>query len=208
MNDLRQYSSDELLRDGSSIHVRAIRPDDKQRLREHSEGLSARSVYFRFLGPKKGLTDADLAAFTDLDFVNRVALVATLEERIIGVGRYAISETAGDAPRSAEIAFSVVDDYQHHGIGTLLLEHLLRIAREQGIRQFEAEVLSDNKAMLGVIQASGLLARRTVSSGVVHVVFSTEETGARAPTRTEPSEASAARATAAPAAPSRAGRRD
>jgi hypothetical protein len=114
MSDLRQYSSDELLRDGSSIHVRAIRSDDKQRLREHSEGLSARSVYFRFLGPKKRLTDKDLAAFTDLDFVNRVALVATVgkgeEEKIIGVGRYALSDTAGTASRSAELAFSVVDE--------------------------------------------------------------------------------------------------
>ena len=192
MNDLRQYSSDELLRDGGSIHVRAIRPDDKQRLREHSEGLSARSVYFRFLGPKKLLTDKDLAAFTDLDFVNRVALVASLgkgeDERIIGVGRYAVSETAADTPRSAELAFSVVDEYQHHGIGTLLLEHLLRIGREQGIRQFEAEVLADNKAMLGVIENSGVVARRTVNSGVVHVVFSTEETDAFTKGRTSDEE--------------------
>ncbi len=182
MNDLREYSADELLRDGGSIHIRAIRPDDKQRLRGHSEGLSARSVYFRFLGPKKRLTDKDLVLLTDLDFVNRVALVATLgkgeEEKIIGVGRYAMSETAGGAPRSAELAFSVIDEYQHHGIGTLLLEHLLRIARGQGIRQLEAEVLADNRAMLGVIESSGLIAKRTVSSGVVHVVFSTEETEA------------------------------
>jgi hypothetical protein len=70
MNDLRQYSSDEPLRGGGSIHVRAIRPDDKQRLREHSKGLSPRSVYFRFLAPKKRLTDKDLSMFTDLDFVN------------------------------------------------------------------------------------------------------------------------------------------
>src|SRR5882672_6359497 len=166
MNDIRQYSSDDILRDGGSIHVRAIRPDDKQRLREHSQGLSERSIYFRFLGPKKRLTDKDLATFTELDFVARVALVATLgkgdEEKIIGVGRYAVLQTAGDEPRSAELAFSVVDEYQNHGIGTLLLEHLLPLAREQGIRQLEAEVLGDNKAMLGVIGSSGVVSRRTV----------------------------------------------
>jgi len=61
MNDIRQYSSDDILRDGGSIHVRAIRPDDKQRLREHSQGLSERSIYFRFLGPKKRLTDTYLS---------------------------------------------------------------------------------------------------------------------------------------------------
>jgi GNAT superfamily N-acetyltransferase len=182
MSDLRRYSSNEVLRDGASITIRAIRSDDKQRLRRHAEGLSARSVYFRFLAPKKRLTDRDLSLFTDLDFVDRVALVATLGggegEKIIGVGRYAVSAPTAEAPRAAELAFSVVDEYQHHGIGTLLLQHLLRIAREQGVQQFEAEVLSDNTAMLGVIENSGVIARKTVNAGVVHVVFSTAETAA------------------------------
>ena len=180
MNDLRRYTADEVLRDGVAIHIRAIRPDDKERLRKHAEGLGPQSVYFRFLGPKKGLSEKDLRAFTELDFVTRVALVATLgkgdAERIIGVGRYALTESAPDAPRSAELAFTVVDEYQHHGIGTLLLEHLLSIAHGQGIRQFEAEVLGDNKAMLGVFSGSGVIAKKRVRSGVAHVVFSTDET--------------------------------
>lgn len=181
MSDLRNYSAHEELRGGGSIHVRAIRPDDKARLREHSEHLSARSVYFRFLGPKKRLTERDLASFTELDFEKRVGLVATLgrgrDEKIIGVGRYVHTETAGVAPRSAELAFSVVDEYQHRGIGALLFEHLLRIARQQQIQQLEAEVLADNKAMLGVIHSAGVIARKSVSSGVVHIVISTAETG-------------------------------
>jgi len=177
LNDPRHYSRDDLLRDGTSVHVRAIRPDDKQRLRRHSEELSARSVYFRFLGPKKRLSDQDLTLFTELDFVNRVALVATIgkgeDERIIGVGRYAATEPEGGAARAAEVAFTVVDQYQHHGIGTLLLEHLIEIAREQGVEQLQAEVLAENRAMLGVIEATRVVARKSVHSGVVHVVFST-----------------------------------
>jgi len=183
MSDLRNYSADAKLHDGTSIHIRAIRPDDKERLRDHGAHLSSRSVYFRFLGPKKKLSESDLALFTELDFEKRVGLVATLghgaEEHIIGVGRYADLETEAGAPRSAELAFSVVDQYQHRGIGILLLRHLVQIARQQGIHQLEAEVFADNKAMLGVIQAAGVIARKTISAGLVHVVFSTDETAAK-----------------------------
>ena len=55
--DPSRYGVDELLRDGRSIHIRAIRPDDKARLLEHFESLSARSVYFRFFNAKRRLTD-------------------------------------------------------------------------------------------------------------------------------------------------------
>src|SRR5256885_108334 len=77
-DDPRRYAADEILRDGGSIHLRAIRADDKQRLVEHFGHLSAQSVWFRFFGVKKRLSDQELTQFTELDFANRVALVATL----------------------------------------------------------------------------------------------------------------------------------
>ena len=79
IDDPRLYSVEELLRDGASIHIRAIRPDDRERLVEHFQGLSARSVYFRFFGAKRRLTDDELDRFTRLDFVERAALVANLK---------------------------------------------------------------------------------------------------------------------------------
>src|SRR5437870_9995133 len=92
--DPRHYAADEIMRDGGSIRIRAIRPDDKQRLVDHFNRLSARSVYFRFFRSKKRLTDDELAQFTEIDFIDKVALVATLgqgdDEKIIGVGRYAV----------------------------------------------------------------------------------------------------------------------
>lgn len=180
--DPRRYSSDELLRDGRSIRIRAVRPDDKRRLLTHFEDLSADSRYFRFCGTKQRLTDDELARFTELDFTSRVALVATLErgdeEAIIGVGRYDLLATKPGAQPSAEVAFAVLDEHQGRGIGTLLLEHLLGIARQQGIREFEADVMGENHAMLGVFQSSGLLLRRTSDSGTVRLSFPTEETDA------------------------------
>jgi acetate---CoA ligase (ADP-forming) len=183
--DPRQYTADEILRDGSSIRIRAMRPDDKARLVDHFNRLSARSVYFRFFRSKKRLTDAELAQFTELDFVDKVALVATLgqgdAEKFIGVGRYAVMPPPADGPegdglRRAEIAFAVADDYQGRGVGTLLLEHLAPIARASGIHEFEAEVLGENNRMLDLFAHSGFVVRRALEEGVFHVSFPTAET--------------------------------
>ena len=74
------YAADALLRDGGSVHIRAMQPDDKPRLLELFERLSSRSVYFRFFQTKQRLTDEELRYFTELDFTQNVALVATLRE--------------------------------------------------------------------------------------------------------------------------------
>jgi acetyl coenzyme A synthetase (ADP forming)-like protein len=174
------YATDELLRDGGSIHIRAIRPDDKQRLRALFERLSSRSVYFRFFQTKQRLTDEELRYFTELDFTRNVALVATLregdEEHIIGVGRYFRLDESGQPTTRAEVAFTVADAYQGRGVGTLLLEHLATIARRQGIDIFEADVLGENNRMLEVFAASGFTVQRVLATGVFHVSFPTADT--------------------------------
>ncbi len=174
----QQYSAEGILRDGRSIHIRAIRPDDKQRLADHFSRLSAQSVYFRFFRSKKRLTEQELVQFTEVDFVRNVGLVATLgqgdEERIIGVGRYAL--LPGVSPSRAEVAFAVADDYHGRGIGTMLLEHLAPIARGNGITEFEADVLGENNRMLDMFARSGFVVRRSIEEGVFHVTLPTEET--------------------------------
>jgi acetate---CoA ligase (ADP-forming) len=174
---LRDYAVEEILRDGGSIHIRAIRPDDRERLADHFHRLSERSVHLRFQGAKRGLSEAELDFFTRLDFVRHVGLVATLRdgaaERIIGVGRYLVSD---EADGSAEIAFAVADEHQGRGIGTLLLDHLLGIAREQGIAEFHAQVLGENNQMLDVFRHTGLRVTGTTDGGVMEVSFSTAET--------------------------------
>ncbi len=167
--DPKNYAVNEILRDGSSIHIRAIRSDDKVRLFEHFTGLSTHSRYQRFFGTKRALTREELRNLTELDFQTHVALVATLydgvEERIIGVGRYIV----GSRPTRAEVAFAVLDEYQGRGIGTLLLEHLSRIARAAAITEFEADVLAGNRKMLDVLGESGFPVKRSMEHGVIHL---------------------------------------
>ena len=174
---LSAYSVCETLRDGTTVVIRAIRPDDKTRLSRGFERLSAQTVYFRFLAAKKRLSDEELVHLTELDFVRHVGLAATIgegeEERFIGVGRYVASVEGGERPERAEVAFVVADDWQGKGIGRLLLRHLMGIARAADILEFEAEVLGRNRRMLKVFASEGREVNVSVESGMIRVLFST-----------------------------------
>lgn len=178
--DLSDYGAEGILTDGSSIHIRAIRPDDRDRLLDHFHRLSPESVYFRFLGIKPSLSEAELDRFTRLDYVRNFALAAILRgpegERIIGVGRYVAAARDSEPPRRGEVAFAVDDNYQGRGIGTLLLEHLSRVAYANGIDRLDATVMASNTRMLEVFSRSGFELRQSLEAGVVQVSFSSHET--------------------------------
>jgi len=175
-----EYKADAILRDGGSIRIRSLHSNDKDKLLKLFGRLSQRSVYFRFFRSKKWLAEGELAQFTELDFVNNVALAATLregdEEQIIGVGRYSAIDDPSSPHRRAEVAFAVADDHQGRGIGTLLLEHMVPIAQANGITEFEADVLGENNQMLRVFATSGFQLTRSLEAGVFHVSFLTEAT--------------------------------
>jgi acetyl coenzyme A synthetase (ADP forming)-like protein len=176
--DVHDYAADALLRDGSSIRLRAIRAADKERLSAHFHHLGLESVRFRFLGMKKDLTPAELRYFTELDFADHVGLAATRvqggEEEFIGVGRY-IRNAAGDG-RSAEFALAVTDEWQGHGVGTLLMEHLAQLAARSGLERFEADILAGNTKMLDVLASLGFLVHEPAQDGVIHAWFPIEAT--------------------------------
>lgn len=167
------WEADIVLRDGGTCHMRPISPDDGQRLRDFHARLSAQTIYFRFFAPYPELTDRDVRRFTQVDHDNRVAIVATVGGEIIGVGRYdRVSET------EAEIAFTVRDDHQSRGLGSVLLEHLAAAARERGIDRFVAEVLPANNKMLGTFQMAGYTVAQEMAEGVVRLAFDIEPTDA------------------------------
>ena len=175
VSEPRKYCVDATMLDGTGVRIRAIRPDDQERLHEHFRGLREQSVYFRFMGLKRDLSSEDLARLTELDFLNHVGLAATVtengRERFIGVGRY----ICGNDLYRAEVAFAVRDEFQGHGIGTLLLEHLRRIAEANGVTEFEADVLGENRQMLEVFAHMGFESHRSLDSGVVNLSSSTSK---------------------------------
>ncbi len=131
---------------------------------------------------KTTLSEAELTYLVELDFVSHVGLVAVIvegeKERVIGVGRYCRIPLAdsGSSPLAAELALTVLDEYQGHGIGTLLLEHLARIARDRGIAELEADVMIGNTKMMQVFSDSGFVMHGSLEDGIFHVRFPTTAT--------------------------------
>ena len=163
-----------MLTDGGTVHVRPIRPDDAERLVAFHGRLSPESIYYRFFSPKPRLTEREVERFTTVDMVDRVALVALLGEDIIAVARFDRWPQRADA----EVAFVVDDLHKGRGLSTLLLEHLVAIARSVGITTFTAEVLPDNRAMLAVFSKAGFELHRRLHEGVVDISFPIVETAA------------------------------
>ena len=114
------WECDVVLADGGTVHVRPLGPDDADRLVAFHTGLSDETVFLRFFSAKPTLSAEEVGRFTHVDHHRRVALVAALGDRLVGVARYD-RERAAD---SAEVAFVVGDAHQGRGIGTILLEHL------------------------------------------------------------------------------------
>jgi RimJ/RimL family protein N-acetyltransferase len=176
MTDTQNYEVVDKLKDGTVVTIRAIRPDDKIRLAEAFKNLERESVYTRFFRFKKNLTEDELKTATEVDFENTVALVVTIpadggKETIIGAGRYVMYEPP-NVQRSAEIAFTVEEDFQGRGIASRVLKHLIIIAQKNGVLRFEAEVLSENRAMLAVFARSGLPLKESFEDGTLHIILS------------------------------------
>jgi RimJ/RimL family protein N-acetyltransferase len=146
------------LRDGSSITIRAIQPEDRDELRREFAKTSPETRYLRFLGVVGELTDEMLTYLTCVDQRDHIALVATMtspdlkSERGVGVGRVIRLK---DAPDVAEAAITVVDDMQKLGIGSALAFEMARAAKARGIRTIRAEVLEGNAAMRGILENAG-----------------------------------------------------
>src|SRR5271165_1727118 len=153
--------------EGLHFRVRPIRPDDAPRLVLFHQQLSPHSVYMRFFTFHPTLSDAEVERFTNVDYVDRLALVATVGDRLVAVGRF---DRAPDETE-AEVAFVVADEFQHHGIGTLLLDELARAARERGVETFRAETLAENSAMLDVFRHAGFPVTSSIEYGTVTLRF-------------------------------------
>jgi RimJ/RimL family protein N-acetyltransferase len=157
------------LRDGTTVTVRPIRPDDASRLQALFTRLSPESIFFRFLGHRKELPYVEAEAQANVDYRTRMALVATREqcreENVIAVTRY---EVIGPGVHDvAEAAIVVEDRFQGQGLGTLLLKRLVAYARTHGIRAFQAAVYHNNAQIIRFIQCSGLpFERKRIESGV------------------------------------------
>ena len=140
-----------VLRDGSAVLIRQVHSADAPLLADGFTRLSAQSRQMRFLTRKKELSPAELRYFTDIDHHDHEALGALdhNDGRGVGIARYV--RDAEDA-HAAEIAVTIIDDWQGRGLGTELLAQLADRARQEGVHRFTALVAEDNKAIAGLLR--------------------------------------------------------
>lgn len=174
MIDAHSYCVREVLRNGMEVCIRALHPDDGERMAEAFRNLEPESVYTRFFSFKDGLSEADYRLIREMDFDNRVALIVThrVDGREVVIASSSYARCGADV---AEVAFIVEEDFHGLGIARRLLAHLGRIARERGISRFIAEVLVANAPMLKVFSAVGWPIQKRTADGTVHVTLSLTE---------------------------------
>ncbi len=161
------FASDVVLRNGRTLQIRPVRPEDREEVLALFRGMSRDSLYMRFFDvrtPDAALRDSP----TDVDYDADFGLVGELGGSIAAIAHYFRSARN---PRMAEVAFTIADRAQGCGIGTLLLEKLADIARTKGIEVFRAEVLPDNQKMLDVFLCSGFEVTSRSAEGEVSVSF-------------------------------------
>jgi RimJ/RimL family protein N-acetyltransferase len=158
---------DVVLTDGRLVHIRPIRPDDSTTLMEFHSRLSEGTVVYRFLAPHPRLSEREAHSFANVDGIDRVALVAEVCGHMIAVARY---ERSPGSDR-AEVAFVVEDAFQGKGLGSILLQALVVVARRSGIRTFVADTFAENHRMLDVFRDSGLTVDYEHDFDLVRVVM-------------------------------------
>ncbi len=150
---------------GGEYLMRPVRPDDGSMLQQLVQGLSPQSRYFRFVSTRAELPPSMLARFTLIDYDREMALVAVLREvdparpeapageRIIGVSRYITNPDRS----SCEFSLVVADEWSGKGIGSRLMQGIMDVARERGLKTIEGLVLSNNPAMLKLMRSLGFV---------------------------------------------------
>lgn len=165
------WEADVVLRDGRTCHIRPIRPGDAAALEEFHQGLSEETLYMRFFTASQELMARDIERLLQADYRDHVGLLALVGGKVVGVGAY-----DSVARAEAEIAFTISDEHQGRGLGSVLLEHLAAVARENGFHRFRAEVLSGNKKMLATFAAAGYTPSQEVEEGIVLLDFDIDPT--------------------------------
>jgi GNAT superfamily N-acetyltransferase len=176
----------ETLRDRTRVLIRPITTRDESAERSFIETLSLGARRFRFLGQVSHPSEHLIKQLTGIDFEHEVAFAAVIpegsQEKIIGVSRY----SADKEGLHCECAVTVSDEWQQKGLGTLLMKHLIEVARSKGIRTMTSIDSAENVQMQDLVQFLGFTTRTDPDdpSQVLHELELEESPPAPAPAAT------------------------
>jgi len=174
----------ETLRDGAQILFRPVKPTDEPAIADMLYSLSPESVRRRFFTHTMTFPHKNVQQITNIDYQQNLAIVGVVPgpagDEIVGIAQYFLDPKT----QSAEVAFVVQDDWQQKGMGTQMMRYLTQIARQRGVKRFDAKVMPENKAMLAVFQNSGLPTKMEFDGDAYSIVMDLQQTDAEtAPTR-------------------------
>jgi acyl-CoA hydrolase/GNAT superfamily N-acetyltransferase len=175
--ELRQrIRRDHVFKDGLKCHIRAVRPTDETMLRDLFYNLSESSIYFRYFSPKRSMPHKNVQTYVNLKEDEGVSIVVTTGPRenrkMIAEARYMIEP---GEEGYADSAFMVDENYQGRGIATYLLNYLIEIAKERGLKGLKADVLFSNQPMLKVYEKVPYKLHKRFADGVVSLSFRFDE---------------------------------
>ncbi len=164
-----QYTSDWMLRDGTPVKLRIMKPEDEPLVADFLAACSEETIYFRYFRRIRKWTHDMLIRFTQNDYDRELGLMAVgappSPEIMMGVSRLVMTPDR----QTGEFALIVADHWHGKGLGSKLLERLMDIARELGVKRLWGEVLSDNHPMLDLVRKFGFVLKADREAGTVHV---------------------------------------
>ena len=167
-----------LLADGSTVEIRPAGPADFDAVKAMHEAMSPDNSYLRFFNRSRRAAETEARRVCRAPRPGHIALLALSDGKVVGCASYDVPAERGSGDgrpgggyQVAEVAFAVADHMHHRGIATLLLEHLVSMARSHQITIFTAETLPENAAMLQVFNDAGLTVHRHYADGIIELTF-------------------------------------
>jgi acyl-CoA synthetase (NDP forming)/GNAT superfamily N-acetyltransferase len=160
-----------LLADGSTIGIRPAGPADFDAVRAMHEAMSPDNTYMRFFNFSRNAAETEARRICREPRPGHAALLALSAAEVVGVASYDAAGEPAAQPNVAEVAFAVADHMHHRGIATLLLEHLVSLARSHQVSVFTAQTLPENLPMLKVFAGAGLPVQRHYEDGVMELTI-------------------------------------
>lgn len=151
----KKYTKTVILKSGEVVTLRPIRPEDEPALARMLQGVSNDSLYMRFFGYIPKINHAWMIRFTHIDYDREMAIVAEMSR---GAGRELLGSVRiiEDAWReTAEYSILIADHFQGKGLGSIMTDYILDIARDRRIKKVVASVLSQNTSMIRLFQKRG-----------------------------------------------------
>jgi L-amino acid N-acyltransferase YncA len=158
-----------LLSDGRTVQIRPATPEDFDAVKAMHQAMSPDNAYLRFFSLSRTAAEQEARRVTRRPSLSHAALLAVYGGQVVGLASYEVERDSGG--KTAEVAFAVADTMHQRGIATLLLEHLVSLARARQVETFVAETLTENIGMLRVFSDAGLPVTTRRADGVVTITI-------------------------------------